>query len=208
MLRALSILFLLLVASPAKSVAAETILLVGDSLSAAYGIPAEASWVALLQQRLLSEQYPYQLVNASISGDTSANARSRLPVALDKYRPAIVILQLGGNDGLRGLSLAEMKQNLAAMIELVAKRNGSSLLLGVPLPPNYGRRYTESFHGVYHELAEETGTPLVPSLVDGIGTRNELMQADGIHPNQKAQPVIAGRVWSGLQPLLNQKPGS
>lgn len=207
MLRALSILFLLVV-SPAKSVAAETILLVGDSLSAAYGIPAEASWVALLQQRLLSEQYPYQLVNASISGDTSANARARLPRALDKHRPVIVILQLGGNDGLRGLSLAELKQNLAAMIELVASRKGRSLLLGVHLPPNYGKRYTERFHGVYHELSEEIGTPLVPSLVDGIGTRNELMQADGIHPNQAAQPVIAERVWRGLQPLLNRKPGT
>lgn len=206
MLRTLFILFLLI--SPAKSVATENILLVGDSLSAAYGIPAESGWVTLLQQRLRSEQYPYQLVNASISGDTSANARSRLAGALDKYRPAIVILQLGGNDGLRGLSLAEMKQNLAAMIELVATRKGSSLLLGVHLPPNYGRRYTERFHGIYHELAEETGTALVPSLVDGIGTRSELMQADGIHPNRDAQPLIAERVWSGLQPLLIRGPGS
>ena len=206
MLRTLFILFLLI--GPAKSVATENILLVGDSLSAAYGIPAESGWVALLQQRLKSEQYPYQLVNASISGDTSANARSRLPGALDKYRPAIVILQLGGNDGLRGLSLAEMKQNLAAMIELIASRKGSSLLLGVHLPPNYGRRYTERFHAVYHELSEETGTALVPSLVDGIGTRGELMQADGIHPNRDAQPLIAERVWSGLQPLLIRGPGS
>jgi acyl-CoA thioesterase-1 len=206
MLRTLFILFLLI--SPAKSVATENILLVGDSLSAAYGIPAESGWVALLQQRLESEHYPYQLVNASISGDTSANARSRLPGALDKYRPAIVILQLGGNDGLRGLSLAEMKQNLAAMIELVASRKGSSLLLGVHLPPNYGRHYTERFHGIYHELAEETGTALVPSMVDGIGTRSELMQVDGIHPNRDAQPLIAERVWSGLQPLLSQRPGS
>jgi acyl-CoA thioesterase-1 len=207
MLRTLVILFLLL-ASPAKSLATGTILLIGDSLGAAYGIPADAGWVALLQQRLKSEQYPYLLVNASISGDTSANARARLPRALDKYRPEIVILQLGGNDGLRGLSLAELKQNLAAMIELVASRKGRSLLLGVHLPPNYGKRYTESFHGVYHELSEEIGTPLVPSLVDGIGTRNELMQADGIHPNQAAQPVIAERVWRGLQPLLNRKPGT
>ena len=198
----------LLSAGPVQSATTDTILLVGDSLSAAYGMPADAGWVALLQQRLESEQYPYQLVNASISGDTSANARSRLPGALDKYRPAIVILQLGGNDGLRGLSLAEMKQNLAAMIELIASRKGSSLLLGVHLPPNYGRRYTERFHAVYYELSEETGTALVPSLVDGIGTRGELMQADGIHPNRDAQPLIAERVWSGLQPLLIRGPGS
>ena len=192
----------LLSAGPVKSATADTILLVGDSLSAAYGMPADAGWVALLQQRLKSEQYPYQLVNASISGDTSASARARLPRALDRHRPAIVILQIGGNDGLRGLSLEELKQNLAAMIAQVSSRGGSCLLLGVHLPPNYGSHYTGKFHNIYHELATETGAALVPSLVDGIGTRGELMQADGVHPNRDAQPVIAERVWSGLRPLL------
>ena len=199
-------LILLLLSSSTANSGTETILLVGDSLSAAYGMPADEGWVALLQQRLKSEHYPYQLVNASISGDTSASARARLPRALDRYRPAIVILQLGGNDGLRGLSLVELKQNLAEMIERVTGSGGSCLLLGVHLPPNYGSGYSGKFHNVYHELARETGTVLVPSLVDGIGTRGELMQSDGIHPNRDAQPVIAERVWAELQPLLEGKP--
>jgi acyl-CoA thioesterase-1 len=201
MLRVLLIITVL-VAAPERARATDTILLIGDSLSAAYGIPADEGWVALLQQRLESEQYPYRLVNASISGDTTAAALARLPRALETHRPAIVILQLGGNDGLRGLSLAELKQNLAAMINMAASRKASSLLLGVHLPPNYGRRYTEQFHSVYHELAKETGAPLVPSLVDDIGTRSELMQADGIHPNRRAQPLIAERVWVELEPVL------
>jgi acyl-CoA thioesterase-1 len=201
MLRVLLILAVL-VSGPARAWATDTILLIGDSLSAAYGIPADAGWVALLQQRLESKQYPYRLVNASISGDTTAAALARLPRALETHQPGILILQLGGNDGLRGLSLAELKQNLAAMIEMAASREASSLLLGVHLPPNYGSRYTERFHSVYHELAEETGTPLVASLVDGIGNRRELMQADGIHPNLQAQPLIAERVWLQLQPML------
>jgi acyl-CoA thioesterase-1 len=200
----LRILFILAVfaTGPARAGETDTILLIGDSLSAAYGIPADAGWVALLQQRLESEQYPFRLVNASISGDTTAAALARLPRALATHQPGIVILQLGGNDGLRGLSLAELKQNLAAMIEMAASRRASSLLLGVHLPPNYGRRYTERFHSIYHELAEETGTPLVASLVDGIGNRSELMQSDGIHPNLQAQPLIAERVWLQLQPML------
>ena len=200
MLRILLILFLL--CSGTVNAGAQTILLVGDSLSAAYGMPADAGWVALLQRRLESEQYPYKLVNASISGDTSASARARLSDALDRHRPDIVILQIGGNDGLRGLSLAELKNNLSDMIERVTLGGGRCLLLGVHLPPNYGSRYTGKFHNIFHELAGETGAALVPSLVDGIGTRSEFMQPDGIHPNREAQPVIAGRVWTKLQPML------
>ena len=203
MLRILLILFLL--CSGTVNAGAQTILLVGDSLSAAYGMPADAGWVALLQRRLESEQYPYQLVNASISGDTSASARARLPDALDRHRPDIVILQIGGNDGLRGLSLTELKQNLADMIERVTVRGGRCLLLGVHLPPNYGSRYTGKFHNIFHELAGETGAAIVPSLVDGIGTRSEFMQPDGIHPNREAQPVIAERVWAKLQPMLESR---
>ena len=204
----LLLVLVLLLGNPAKAVARETILLIGDSLSAAYGIPVDAGWVALLQRRLESEQYPYRLVNASISGDTTANALSRLPAALDRHQPAIVILQLGGNDGLRGFPLQELKRNLAVMLEQVAERKARGLLLGVHLPPNYGRSYTEQFHAVYHELAVETGAALVPSLVDGIGTRSEFMQSDGIHPNRAAQPVIAERVWAGLQPLLTETTGA
>jgi len=185
------------------SAAANTILIVGDSLSAAYGMPVEQGWVRLLQQRLVSDHYPYTIVNASISGDTTANALNRLPQALARHQPAIVVLELGGNDGLRGLSTAEMKRNLAAMIQTARQHQAEVLLIGVRLPPNYGPRFTQQFHAVYHELAQEYALPLLPSLVDGIGTQTDLMQADGIHPNSKAQPLIVAQVWRQLRPLID-----
>ena len=197
-----TLLLLLLVNVPLLA-SANTILIIGDSLSAAYGMPVEQGWVRLLQQRLASVQYPYTIVNASISGDTTANALNRLPQALIRHQPAIVVLELGGNDGLRGLSLMEMKRNLAAMVQAARHHQAEVLLIGVQLPPNYGPRYTQQFHAVYHELAQEYGLALVPSLVDGVGTRTELMQADGIHPNSKAQPLIVTRVWKQLRPLID-----
>jgi acyl-CoA thioesterase-1 len=181
---------------------AQIILVVGDSLSAAYGIPVKDGWVSLLEQRLQAAEYPYRIVNASISGDTTANARSRLPPALERHKPALVLLELGGNDGLRGLSLAEMKNNLADMIASSRESGSRVLLIGVQLPPNYGPRYTEKFQSIYQELAREYGVVLLPSLVDGIGTEQALMQGDGIHPNTIAQPLIAERVWKALLPLL------
>ena len=196
------VLLLVLVVNLPLSASANTILIVGDSLSAAYGMPVEQGWVKLLQQRLATDDYPYTIVNASISGDTTANALNRLPQALTRHQPAIVVLELGGNDGLRGLSLAEMKGNLAAMIQTVRQSDAEVLLIGVQLPPNYGPRYTQPFHAVYHELAQEYGLALLPSLVDGVGTRTELMQADGIHPNSKAQALIVSRVWEQLRPLI------
>ena len=198
------ILLLLLLILP-NTASADIILIVGDSLSAAYGIPVEQGWVALLQERLDTEGYPCRIVNDSISGDTTANARARLLQALDSHRPAVVLLELGGNDGLRGLSLAEMKANLAAMISSVRQAGARLLLIGVQLPPNYGPVYTQRFQSVYQELAREQGVMLLPSLVDGIGTEQELMQADGIHPNAAAQPLIRDRVWKELLPLLKQK---
>jgi acyl-CoA thioesterase-1 len=200
------ILLLLLVFLPVAA-NARVILVVGDSLSAAYGIPIEQGWVALLQQRLDSHDYPYRLVNASISGDTTANARARLPRALAEQSPAVVMLALGGNDGLRGLSLKAMKTNLAAMIDSALKTGARVLLIGVQLPPNYGPRYTESFQAVYTELAREYDLTLLPSIVDGIGTERALMQADGIHPNAAAQPLISDRVRDALFPLL-ARPGT
>jgi len=197
------ILLLLLLVNVPLLASANTILIIGDSLSAAYGMPVEQGWVRLLQQRLASDQYPYTIVNASISGDTTANALNRLPQALTRHQPAIVVLELGGNDGLRGLSLMEMKRNLAAMVQAARHHQAEVLLIGVQLPPNYGPRYTQQFHAVYHELAQEYGLALLPSLVDGVGTRTELMQADGIHPNSKAQPLIATRVWQQLRPLID-----
>ena len=197
------LLFLLVLVNLPLSASANTILIVGDSLSAAYGMPVEQGWVSLLQQRLATDYDAFTIVNASISGYTTANALNRLPQALTRHQPAIVVLELGGNDGLRGLSTAEMKGNLAAMIQTVRQHDAEVLLIGVQLPPNYGPRFTQQFHAVYHELAQEYGLALVPSLVDGVGTRTDLMQADGIHPNSKAQPLIVTRVWQQLRPLID-----
>ena len=197
------ILLLLLLTLPTAA-PARIILIVGDSLSAAYGIPVEHGWVSLLQQRLDSEGYPYRIINASISGDTTANARARLAPALASHEPAVVLLEVGGNDGLRGLSLVEMKNNLAAMISSAREAGAQVMLVGVQLPPNYGPRYTQRFQAIYHELALDRDLALLPSLVDGIGTEQNLMQADGIHPNGTAQPLIRDRVWKELVPLLDQ----
>ena len=197
-------LLLLLLAGLPRLALAETLLIVGDSLSAAYGIPVDQGWVALLQRQLTAENYTCTIVNASISGDTTANARARLPQTISRHPPAIVILELGGNDGLRGLSLAAMKDNLAAMIRAVRQSGAQLLLVGVELPPNYGKHYTDKFRAVYRELAAKHQVALLPSLVDGVGTRPELMQADGIHPNGRAQVLIAARVREALQPLLQQ----
>jgi len=198
------ILFLLFLVLP-NMAEARIILIVGDSLSAAYGIPVEQGWVALLQERLDSRDYPCRIINASISGDTTANARARLSQALASHEPAVVLLELGGNDGLRGLSLTEMKSNLGAMISSVQETGAQLLLIGVQLPPNYGPRYTERFQAVYRELAVEHDLALLPSLVDGIGTEQNLMQQDGIHPNVTAQPLIRDHVWEALLPLLGQR---
>ena len=201
--RILLLLLLLPAALPSQATpGTHTILVVGDSLSAAYGIPVQQGWVALLEQRLAAEQYPYKVVNASISGDTTANARARLPQALERHQPQVVVLELGGNDGLRGLSLAAMQDNLAAMIETATASEAQVLLVGVQLPPNYGPQYTGKFQSIYRELAQRYGVALLPSLVDGVGTEAKLMQGDGIHPNRKAQPLILARVWEHLQPLL------
>ncbi len=197
------ILLLLLLVLPNMAVA-NIILIVGDSLSAAYGIPVENGWVSLLQERLDTRGYRYQIINASISGDTTANARARLTRALASHEPSVVLLALGGNDGLRGLSLAAMKSNLDTMISSVQEACAQVLLIGVQLPPNYGPRYTEKFQDIYHELARERDITLLPSLVDGIGTEQDLMQADGIHPNATAQPLIRDRVWEALVPLLGK----
>ena len=196
-------LFLLFAA--ARGAAAETLLILGDSLSAAYGIPVETGWVALLQQQLAAKHPGWVIVNASISGDTTAGARNRMPQAVSSHQPDIILLELGGNDGLRGLSLEAMRDNLAAMIEMAQVQHAGILLIGVDLPPNYGPRYTEKFREVYRSLAADYGIALLPSLLDGVGTRTELMQADGIHPNGKAQAGIAARVLEYLEPLLQEQ---
>ena len=197
---------LLFVLIPAHSQDAEpyTLLVFGDSLSAAYGIEESEGWVALLEARLEDKQYPYQVVNASVSGETSTGGLARLPAALASNNPDIVILELGGNDGLRGLPLASLRQNLNRMIELGRESGALVLLAGIQIPPNYGPRYTVPFFEMYGEIAEQQVLPLVPFLIDGIPQQPDLMQNDGIHPKAEAQWMIVENVWPYLEPMLRK----
>ncbi|MDM3872519.1 arylesterase [Porticoccus sp. W117] len=184
--------------------AAQSILVLGDSLSSAYNMSQEQGWVNLLQQKL-TQQYPqarYKVVNSSTSGDTTAGGLNRLPAMLRQHQPKVVIIELGGNDGLRGLSLKQMRANLTRMIELSKNNDAQVVLAGMHIPPNYGQRYTQLFHQVYVELGQQQEIALVPFLLEDIGGVNDLMQADGIHPNAKAQPVILDNIWPHLEPLL------
>ena len=178
------------------------VLVLGDSLSSGYGINVSTGWVGLLQQRLKQQGYPHQLINASISGDTTSSGRARLPRTLDLHHPDLVIIELGANDGLRGLSLASMRANLAAMIKQVRARDVQVLLIGMHLPSNYGPAYTEKFHAVYQELARELKIPFVPFLLEGVALNLDLMQADGLHPQAGAQERVLENVWPVLTPLL------
>lgn len=184
---------------------AQTILVMGDSISSAYGMPVDQGWVSLLQKRLQAEQLPYKVVNLSISGDTSANALNRLPQALEQHQPHILLLEIGGNDGLRGLSLAQMRQNLESMISLAVSNNIQVMLLGIQLPPNYGPAYTDQFNDIYRQLTNQYQVALLPSIVDGIGGKPELMQVDGIHPNTQAQQLMLELVWPGLLSLISDE---
>ncbi len=183
-----------------------TILVLGDSISAGYGVAVEDGWVGRLSARLEAENYPHQVVNASITGDTTSGGRSRLPDALERHGPAIVIIELGGNDGLRGQPLDAMRGNLQAMIERAREADARVLLLGIRLPPNYGRAYIERFIGVYEGLADTTGVALVPRVLEGVGERREFMQDDGIHPNAEGHAVILDNVWPTLEPLVKATP--
>ncbi len=197
------ILLLLLLILP-NTAPAGIILVVGDSLSAAYGIPVEQGWVALLAERLDTREYPFRIVNASISGDTTANARARLPDALATHAPSVVLLALGGNDGLRALSLEAMKDNLAAMIASARKAGAQILLIGVQLPPNYGPRYTERFQAVYRELAREHDYGPA-AFARGRHRHKAKPDAAGWHSSQCRRPApIRDRVWEALEPLLER----
>ena len=184
------------------AVAAPSILIVGDSLSAGYGLAIHENWPALLQERLQASGYPYRVVNASISGDTTSGGLARLPRALERNSPALVVIGLGGNDGLRAIPIAEIRRNLARMIQLSRDAGAEVLLAGIHIPPNYGPAYTEAFHQVFHELAEEYGTGLVPFILDGVALDPTLMQDDGLHPTAAAQPRIMENVWPELVALL------
>jgi acyl-CoA thioesterase-1 len=198
-----TLLFFIVLAAPAGVAAAEkSILVVGDSLSAAYGIPRDRGWVALLEERLKREHRDYIVVNASISGDTSSGGRARLQPLLERHRPAVMILALGGNDGLRGAPPAQIRANLSAMIRQAQARRARVLLLGVKMPPNYGEDYTKSFEAVFRDLAKTHRTALVPFLLEDFADQPELFQPDRIHPAEAAQPLMLERVWPALKPLL------
>ena len=186
----------------AQNAAAGTILIVGDSISAAFGLDTRLGWVSLLEQRLRQQGYDDQVINASVSGDTSAGGLARLPALLAEHKPDVVIVELGGNDGLRGQLPAQLKQNLAGMIDQSLAAGAKVLLLGMQLPPNYGARYTTAFARVYSELGEEKKVELLPFFLEGIGGHPELMQADGIHPAVGAQGRLLDNVWPVLKPLL------
>jgi len=186
----------------AQSAAAGTVLIVGDSISAGFGLDTSKGWVSLLRQRLEHEGSSDALVNASISGDTSANGSARLPALLAEHKPSLVVIELGGNDGLRGLLPTQLQQNIAAMIDRSRASGARVLLLGMQLPPNYGARYTKAFADVYSNLATEKKVALVPFFLQGIGGVPSLMQADGIHPAVNAQGMLLDNVWPTLKPLL------
>ncbi len=201
MMKKLLLSTLLLLLLPAAQ-GAPRILVLGDSLSAAHGMAQKEGWVSLLQQRLQREGYPHRVVNASISGETSSGALARLPRELDIHAPHIVLIELGGNDGLRGLSLEALEANLAAMIEMVLDRGAKPLLIGMRLPPNYGPAFTGRFAALFPALARRYNIPLAPFLLEGLASKRAFFQADGIHPNAAAQPLMLENVWSRLRELL------
>ncbi|OQW74072.1 MAG: arylesterase [Proteobacteria bacterium ST_bin11] len=174
----------------------------GDSISAGYGIEVQLGWVALLQNKLTDLQSSYVISNESISGDTSAGGLARLEQILTRHKPDVLLLELGANDGLRGLSPQEMKNNLTEIVRRSQKIGAKVMLLGMKIPPNYGKRYVEMFYEVYPQLSAELQIPYVPFILEEVALKSEMMQADGLHPNELAQPLIAEKIWGYLQPLL------
>jgi len=202
----LFVLFVWVIASVSAKAETPVILVLGDSISAGYGLAhVEQGWVALLQTRLKEQEYGYQVVNASVSGETTAGGLARLPRALTLHQPKIVILELGGNDGLRALPIAQMRANLVRMVELASAAGAKVLLLGMRMPPNYGPDFTEQFRMSFSDLARDNKLPLVPFLLNDIALFPNLMQADGIHPNELGQPKLLDNVWPSLKPLLRPR---
>jgi acyl-CoA thioesterase I len=186
----------------AQGAAPRTIVVLGDSLSAGYGISVQEGWVNLLAQRLASEGYGYKVVNASVSGETTQGGVARLPRVLELHKPEIVIIELGGNDGLRGLPLASSRENLQRAITTARNANARVLLVGMMIPPNYGQRYSQEFRDMYTGLASKNSVALVPFLLDEVALKSDLMQEDGIHPNARGQPRMLENLWPKLKPLL------
>jgi acyl-CoA thioesterase-1 len=182
--------------------AGKSILVFGDSLSAGYGLAMSRGWVSLLEERLKRERTDYSVANASISGETSAGGRARIDAALERHRPSIVVVELGANDALRGLPLAQMKANLAAIIERSKKSGARVLLVGMKMPPNFGPDYTAAFEAAFTQVSREQKVPLVPFLLEGFADDLAYFQPDRIHPNERAQPLILDTIWPKLAPLL------
>jgi acyl-CoA thioesterase-1 len=197
-----AVIFALLLWTLSAQAAAPVILVVGDSISAGYGLPAGAGWTALLQQRLAAEHFPHRVVNASISGDTTAGGRARLPGLLEANRPAITVIELGGNDGLRGGNLDAMAGNLDAMTVAAQKAGSRVLIVGIRVPPNYGGDYGRRFAAIYADVAAKRKTALVPFFFEGFGDDNSMFQPDRVHPVAAAQTRLLDNVWTALMPML------
>ncbi len=195
----------MLAGAPVRAETPRPILVLGDSLSAAYNMPEDAGWVALLEARLQSNmEAPPAVVNASVSGETSAGGLSRLPALLEAHRPGLVLIELGGNDGLRGLPPAHFRDNMQRMITLSREAGAKVMLAGVEIPPNYGSAYRDRFRAVYHDLAAQHDVPLLPFILEGIALEPGMMQADGIHPTAEAQPLILETVWGVLGEVIGE----
>ncbi len=180
----------------------DILLLLGDSLGAGYGVQREHSWAYLLNERFRQQKNNIQIVNASISGDTTAGGLSRLEALLQQEKPRWVMIELGGNDGLRGMDIQAMQRNLEAMVQMVRQHQAQPLLVGIKIPPNYGRKYRERFEQAFVTVSEQQGVPLLPFLLEDVGGVGKYMQEDRIHPNAEAQPVIADNVWKFLAPVI------
>jgi acyl-CoA thioesterase-1 len=196
------LLLCLMLCAPATYSASKTLLVLGDSISAEYGLPRDSGWVSLLQTRLSDDKLQVSVVNASISGETTAGGLTRLPALLQQHKPAVLIIELGGNDGLRGLSLAATQSNLREMIKSADRIGARVLLLGMRVPPNYGPDYSKRFAAMYQGLARERNVKLVPFLFAGLEDTERFFQQDRIHPNQRAQAVMLDNVWPSLRSLL------
>jgi acyl-CoA thioesterase-1 len=195
---------MLLAAALAHS-APKTVLVLGDSLSAEYGLTRGSGWVALLEQKLKAEKIDVTVVNASISGDTTSGGRSRLPALLAQHHPSLVVIELGANDALRGLPLAAAEANMRAMVDMARKNKAQVLLVGMRMPPNYGRDYTERFFGMYKTVATQLKAPLVPFMLEGVAEKPALFQADRLHPTAQAHPVILANIWPKFLPLVKAR---
>ncbi|MFM0644388.1 arylesterase [Paraburkholderia bryophila] len=189
-------------AANAPEPARPVIVVLGDSISAEYGLPRDTGWVALMRQRLATERIDYSVANASISGDTTSGGRARLPALLERLKPSIVIVELGANDALRGVPLSTTDDNLRTIVEQAQQGHAKVVLVGMYVPPNYGPDYTQKFHAMYGQLSQQLHVALVPFLLAGIADKPDMFQADQMHPTQQAQPVLLNNVWPVVKPLL------